>query len=52
MREKRAALVRVIAETRRCVRKTLTKEAAPTAIRERMGRCPLLLLWDSMYAMS
>ena len=36
MREKRGALVRVIPEARRFVRKTLTK-GAPTAIRERMG---------------
>jgi len=41
MREKRAALVRVIPESRRFVGETLTKAAAPTAIREsrwlRMG---------------
>ena len=37
MREKRAALVRAISESRRFVRKTLTKEAAPTAIREQDG---------------
>jgi hypothetical protein len=37
MREKRAAPVRVIPVSRPFVRKTLTKEAAPTANRERMG---------------
>jgi hypothetical protein len=37
MREKRARLAREIPESRRFVRKTLTREAASTAIRERMG---------------
>jgi hypothetical protein len=37
MREKRAGLVREIPESRRFVGKTLTKEAAPTAIRESRG---------------
>jgi len=37
MREKRAALIRVIPESRRFVRRILTKEAAPTTILERMG---------------
>jgi Integrase core domain len=37
MSEKRAAPFRVFPVSRRFVRKTLTKEAAPTANRKRMG---------------